>query len=119
MHRVVIGDTPPEALPDHDPVIRMDWVDRHGVECQTVLVGTIARSISGVLRRAGLAESAFAYCSLVPFSESALFAARASGAGDYDLDAVIPRVGESRPGMFPNPWRKIVQRLRHWLTALG
>lgn len=118
MYRVVVGDAPPERLADFDPVVELTWVDRYGIECQTILVGTIARAISGVLDGAGVAEGAVCHGLLVAFAQSALFGARAARAGDYDFDAVLPGVAESRVRLLPYTWGKVLERLRHWVTGL-
>lgn len=117
MYRVVMGDTPAEGLSDFDPVVQLLWVDGDGIECETVFVGAIARTVGRVLDSASLAEGARCQGLLVPFSQSSLFLARAAGARHRYEHAVTSRPLDRLRRTLSDPWRKISQRARHWVTG--
>lgn len=116
VYRIVIGDIPPESLADFDPCLCLFWADRNGVECETVLVGGIARAVGGVLDGVGLAEGAAAQGILVPFAQSPLLGARTFGARHYDSDTPRVRVGNRLYRSLSHAWDQISERLRHWRT---
>ena len=113
MHRIVIGDSPTESLSDTDPVVHLAWIGGDAVECQTVLVGGIARAIRGELDRAGLPETPLCYGVLVPVTKFRLRSTGAPYAGDLDFD--VARVGGFQRLLrtFERTWQQVFKRRAH------
>jgi hypothetical protein len=113
VHRVIIGDTPAKGLTDFDPILQLLWADGDGVECETVFVGAVARTVGRVLDTAGLAEGARCQGILVAFAQSSLFLAGAARTGDFDGHAEPPSRLDRYYGALVNTGRKIAKVFGH------
>lgn len=109
---VVIGDAPPESLPQSDPAVHIRWVGGNGVECETVLVGTVPRLISRVLTRAGLPFQSGGHAVVVSLAQLPLLGGAAYHAGDGDLHAQLVRVRDRLRRVLRRAWEECTQVFR-------
>jgi hypothetical protein len=109
---VVIGDTPAELLPQSDPAVHIRWIGGNGVECETILVGTVPRLISRVLTRAGLPFESGGHAVVVSLAQLPLFGLTAYHAGDGDLHAQLVRVRDRLRRVLRRAWEQCAQVFR-------
>jgi hypothetical protein len=117
MRRIILGDSPPKEPSDFDPCLELTWVDSHGVECQTVLVGTVAVDLATALTAADLSEGAACHGTILAAIQVPLLRAAYARARDLDHDPARRRRLNRLGGYLGHAVGKVLDRVRHVLTG--